>query len=216
MGMMRIRQQSSTTDAVRGTPRWRRHRIVVATTVVLTAAAASVAATRARVRPAAALDDPGVSVVANLERRELSIMEGNSVAETFPVAIGRGSKPTPPGHYMIRKIIWNPEWIPPDKAWAKGKKPQAAGAADNPMRVVKIFFKEPDYYIHGTNDVESLGSAASHGCLRMDPDDAYRAARYLMDHGGSPRDESWFWRVLHFRSETKTVYLDNPIPMTVE
>jgi hypothetical protein len=83
------------------------------------------------------------------------------------------------------------------------------------MKVVKIFFREPDYYIHGTDDIESLGSAASHGCLRMHPDDAYRVARYLMDHGGQPRDENLFWRILHFRRETKTVYLQNPIPMTV-
>jgi hypothetical protein len=83
------------------------------------------------------------------------------------------------------------------------------------MKLVKIFFQEPDYYIHGTSEVESLGEAASHGCLRMDPDDAYRVARFLMENGGQPRDESWFWRVLHLRSETKTVYLDHPIPMTV-
>ena len=214
--MMRIGQQSSTTDTMRAEPRRRWVRIAAATAAVLTAGSASVAATRAHARSAVAVDDPGVSVVANLERRELSIMDGNSVAETFPVAIGRGSKPTPPGHYTIRKIVWNPEWVPPDQPWAKGKKTQAPGAKGNPMRVVKIFFKEPDYYIHGTDDVESLGSAASHGCLRMDPDDAYRVARYLMDHGGSPRDESWFWRVLPFHNETKTVYLDNPISMTVE
>ncbi|MFI5228203.1 MAG: L,D-transpeptidase [Gemmatimonadales bacterium] len=157
-----------------------------------------------------------MAIVANLERRQLSIVQGNSVVETFPVAVGRGSKPTPPGQYTIHRIVWNPAWVPPDQPWAKGKKPQAPGAATNPMRVVKIFFKEPDYYIHGTDDVESLGNAASHGCLRMDPDDAYRVARYLMENGGAPRDESWFWRVLHFRSETKTVYLDNPVPMTVE
>ena len=84
------------------------------------------------------------------------------------------------------------------------------------MKLVKIFFKEPDYYIHGTNDVESLGEAESHGCLRLDPDDAYRVARYVMEHGGQPRDENWFWRVVHFHSETKTVYLDTPVPMTVQ
>src|SRR5262249_44275821 len=140
----------------------------------------------------------------------------DSVLESFDVAVGKGSKPTPQGSYTIRKIVWNPAWIPPDEPWARDKKPEAPGSKSNPMKLVKIFFHEPDYYIHGTGDVESLGSAASHGCLRMDPDDAYRVARYLMDHGGSPRDENWFWRVLHFRSETKTVYLDNPIPMTVD
>jgi len=159
--------------------------------------------------------DPGISVVADLSSRTLSLREGGTVVETFPIAVGRGSMPTPQGNYSIRKIIWNPAWIPPDRAWARDKVAQAPGAADNPMRLVKIYFREPDYYIHGTNQVESLGEAASHGCLRMDPDDAYRVARYLMEHGGSPRDESWFQRVLHFRSESQTVYLDNPIPMTV-
>ena len=53
------------------------------------------------------------------------------------------------------------------------------------------------------------------GVFAWTPDDAYRVARYLMEHGGEPRDESWFRRVLHFRSETRTVYLSNPIAMAV-
>jgi lipoprotein-anchoring transpeptidase ErfK/SrfK len=160
-------------------------------------------------------DDDGVHLIADLKARTLEVRDGDSVVATYPVAVGRDSKPTPPGNFSIHRIVWNPAWIPPDEPWAKGKKPQPPGAPENPMKLVKIFFKEPDYYIHGTNEVESLGEAESHGCLRMDPDDAYRVARYLMEHGGQPRDENWFWRVVHFRSETKTVYLDTPVPMTV-
>ena len=178
-------------------------------------AAAAVAA-GARAEPAeSAFADPPVRVVADLSTRRLSILQGTDVIESYPVAIGKGSKPTPTGSYTIRKIVWNPAWVPPDSKWAKGKEPQPPGSKDNPMKLVKIFFKEPDYYIHGTSAVETLGEEASHGCLRMDPDDAYAVARFLMEHGGEPRDESWFWRVLHFRSETRTVYLDNSIPMTV-
>jgi lipoprotein-anchoring transpeptidase ErfK/SrfK len=186
--------------------------------ILLSSLVAATAVTTGRApRPAeAALRDPPVRVVADLSTRRLSILEGGDVVESYPVAIGRGSKPTPTGDYRIRKIVWNPAWIPPDSKWAKGKKPQPPGAEDNPMKLVKIFFKEPDYYIHGTNAPETLGEAASHGCLRMDPDDAYEVARFLMDHGGQPRDESWFWRVLHFRSETQTIYLDAPIAMTVQ
>ncbi len=160
-------------------------------------------------------NDPPIALVADISERKLVIRQANGDVMTFPISVGRGSKPTPRGNYRIRKIVWNPAWTPPDEKWAKDKKPQPPGAKDNPMKLVKIFFKEPDYYIHGTSDVETLGEAASHGCLRMDPDDAYRVARYLMENGGSPRDENWFWRVLHFRSETKTVYLDQPIPITV-
>ena len=161
------------------------------------------------------VDDPEIRVEVDLSQRKLYIESSDDTLESYDVAVGRGSMPTPQGSYSIRKIIWNPSWVPPDQAWARDKSPQRPGAKANPMKLVKIFFREPAYYIHGTGELESLGSAASHGCLRMDPDDAYRLARYLMDHGGSPRDENWFWRVLHFRRETKTVYLDNPIPMTV-
>jgi lipoprotein-anchoring transpeptidase ErfK/SrfK len=159
--------------------------------------------------------DASENLLADLSQRKLYIKEGDSVVETFNVAVGKGSKPTPQGNYKIRKIIWNPAWIPPDEPWAKDKKPQPPGAKANPMKLVKIFFHEPDYYIHGTGDVESLGEAASHGCLRMDPDDAYRVAKYLMEHGGQPQDESWFWRVLHCRSECKSVYLNHARPMVV-
>ena len=160
-------------------------------------------------------DPPPVSLYASLGQRKILLREGDSVVREFPIAIGRDSKPTPTGNYKIRKIVWNPAWIPPDESWAKGKTAQEPGAKDNPMKLVKIFFQEPDYYIHGTNEVESLGEAKSHGCLRMDPDDAYHLAKFLMEHGGQPRDDSWYYRVLHFRSETKNVYLDHPIPLTI-
>jgi lipoprotein-anchoring transpeptidase ErfK/SrfK len=159
--------------------------------------------------------DQPLTLRADLSARTLYLQLGSSVAASYPIAIGLDSKPTPTGTFRIKKIVWNPAWVPPDEKWAKNKTAQAPGAKANPMKLVKIFFKEPDYYIHGTSDIESLGDRASHGCLRMDPDHAYLVARYVMTHGGSPRDENWFWRVLHFRSETKTVYLDNPIPLTI-
>lgn len=190
-----------------------KHRLAAA--LIVSTGAFVVSASAHSVAPKPLSPDPEVSLIADLSERKLVIREGNENVETFAISIGRGSKPTPRGDYRIRKIVWNPAWIPPDENWAKDKKPQPPGAKDNPMKLVKIFFKEPDYYIHGTSDVESLGEAASHGCLRMHPDDAYRVARFLMENGGQPREEGWFWRVLHFRSETKTVYLDHPIPITV-
>ena len=83
------------------------------------------------------------------------------------------------------------------------------------MKTVKIFFQEPDYYIHGTDDVESLGSAASHGCLRMHPQEVADLAKIIMEHGGQPREENWFWRIIHSRREEKVVYLNSPIVLTI-
>ena len=163
----------------------------------------------------AAVASPSLRLTASLSERKLYVEERDEVVLSFPIAIGLPQHPTPTGSFLIRRIVWNPAWIPPEEKWARRDRPRAAGDPYNPMRLVKIFFRPPDYYIHGTPYVGSLGKAASHGCLRMDPVDAAEVAQYVMEHGGQPRDENWFWRVIHARSETKTVNLRNPIPMTI-
>ena len=140
--------------------------------------------------PSAFVKEAPLELNANLRERTITASQGSATLATYPVAIGQPKYPTPPGIYMIRKIVWNPSWKPPPgSAWAKGKTEKGPGEPGNPMKVVKIFFKEPDYYIHGTDDVESLGAAESHGCLRMDPNDVAALAKMVMDHGGEPRGE---------------------------
>lgn len=154
---------------------------------------------------------------ASVSERMLYVQRGDTTLKTFLVAVGTDDYPTPRGTYTINKMIWNPSWRPPPNSdWAKGKKATGPGDPRNPMKVVKIFFKEPDYYIHGTDAVESLGSAASHGCLRMDPSEVAELAKLIMEHGGQPREENWFLRLLHSRREEKPIYLDNPVTITVE
>lgn len=144
------------------------------------------------------------------------VQRGDSTLKTYAVAVGQDRYPTPEGTFTISRIVWNPSWHPPPEAdWAKGKKAKGPGDPGNPMKVVKIFFHDPDYYIHGTGDVESLGSAASHGCLRMDPEEVADLAKIIMEHGGEPREENWFWRIIHSRREEKTIYLSNPISLTI-
>lgn len=160
--------------------------------------------------------EPAPYMVADLSDKILYIYEGDSVGEMFDIANGRDSYPTPEGAFKIRKLTWNPSWTPPDSKWARNKSAKAPGSPRNPMKIVKIFFKEPDYYIHGTDDIGSLGSADSHGCLRMAPDDVMKVGKWVMEHGGQPQEENWFKRILHSRSEEKVIYLSNPVPITVQ
>ena len=183
--------------------------------LLATVTAARYASTSAAPAAKAAAAGPSLRLTASLSNRKIYLEEKDEVVLSFPIAIGLPQHPTPTGSFLIRKIVWNPSWIPPDEKWARRDRPRAAGDPANPMRLVKIFFRPPDYYIHGTPYVGSLGRAASHGCLRMDPVDAAEVAQYVMEHGGQPRNENWFWRVIHARSETRTVNLRNPIPMTI-
>jgi lipoprotein-anchoring transpeptidase ErfK/SrfK len=162
-------------------------------------------------------DAPRLYLVADLSAKRLKMFQSDTLLWQYPISDGEGNYPTPVGNYRIRKLVWNPRWTPPPgSAWAKKYTPKGPGEKGNPMKVVKIFFREPDYYIHGTAETGRLGNAASHGCIRMDPEHIAEVARYIMEHGGQPREESWFWRVLHFRSEEKPIYLKNPIPLRIK
>jgi murein L,D-transpeptidase YcbB/YkuD len=173
-----------------------------------------VAAPKPDLRTFGKVDAP-VRLAANLSAKELTVVAGNGALRTFKVAIGAAPYRTPTGTYNIRKIVWNPSWIPPDSKWAKGKTAKGPGEPGNPMKVAKIFFREPDYYIHGTAELNSLGTADSHGCLRMSPDDVAELAQFLMENGGQAREEGWFSRVIHMRWKTHTVTLSQPVVLTI-
>jgi murein L,D-transpeptidase YcbB/YkuD len=158
--------------------------------------------------------DGTLTLEASLSSRKLTVRKDGEIVKEYDVAVGTDGHPTPTGEFSIQKIVWNPAWVPPDAKWAQGKSAQAPGHPGNPMKLVKIFWKEPDYYIHGTGDVESLGSAASHGCLRMDPDEAGEVALMVMENGGQFRDWDWVKGILHV-GDQRVVRLATPTPMTV-
>lgn len=153
-------------------------------------------------------------LTADISKRQLYLWKGGEVSKSYPVAVGKPGNATPRGTFTIRRIIWNPGWVPPNEPWAKGKTAKKPGQKGNPMRVAKIFFREPDYYIHGTPHTGSLGTAASHGCLRMDPDQVAELAHQVMNAGGVARDWSWVKATLRMGS-TRTVHLKRPVSITI-
>jgi lipoprotein-anchoring transpeptidase ErfK/SrfK len=163
--------------------------------------------------PAKAPED-ALTLAADLSTRRLTVTRGGEVIKEYDVAVGKPQYPTPRGTFNVHRIVWNPKWVPPDSKWARGKKTAAPGSPHNPMKLVKIFFQEPDYYIHGTDDLDSLGEADSHGCLRMDPNDAGELALLLMDNSGVSRDWDWVKGILHL-GDQRVVSLATPATLTI-
>jgi lipoprotein-anchoring transpeptidase ErfK/SrfK len=172
------------------------------------------AATRESTTEAATAN--GFSLMVDLSDRQLSVMQNGEVSATYAVAVGAPSFPTPRGTFSVQRIVWNPRWVPPDAKWAQNKIAREPGDPKNPMGKVKIFFKEPDYYIHGTREVDSLGQAESHGCLRMRNSEAVELARLVMTHGGVGKPDSWFQRIVNRMRSTQSVRLANPVTVTIQ
>lgn len=161
--------------------------------------------------PAEAATSP-LSLAVSTKKKILVVRENGKEVQRYTVAVGTKKKPTPNGRFTVSHIVWNPSWHPPNEVWARGKKATPPGHPDNPMKVVKIFFQEPDYYIHGTGDDDSLGEAASHGCIRMGEADVFALARYLQEHGGAPKPEEWYDKVTKAGRPASVVL---PKPLTI-
>ncbi|MGH7445952.1 MAG: L,D-transpeptidase [Longimicrobiales bacterium] len=166
--------------------------------------------------PGVSFDDASLRMRIDVSERKLYIEENGSRTASYNIAVGTADHPTPRGSFTVRRLIWNPRWVPPDSDWAKGEKPREPGDPKNPMGRVKIFFKEPTYYIHGTNAEASIGSAASHGCVRMLNGDVIEVARLLMDRGGAPVEPGLIQRLINRVRQTKEVRLTNPVPLRIQ
>jgi lipoprotein-anchoring transpeptidase ErfK/SrfK len=89
------------------------------------------------------------------------------LAKTYTVAVGMEGLETPEGLYEIQEKQVNPSWHVPDSAWAGDLAGQVIPPGpEDPIKARWMGIFE-GAGIHGTEETESLGSAASHGCVRM-------------------------------------------------
>jgi lipoprotein-anchoring transpeptidase ErfK/SrfK len=151
----------------------------------------------------------------DLSERRLYVEQAGEVTKSYDVAVGTRAHPTPRGSFAVRRVIWNPRWVPPDAAWARDKKPAGPGDPHNPMGRVKAFFREPDYYIHGTEDGSSIGRAASHGCVRMRNADVIELGKLLVEHGGANVEPGLIQRLINRVRQTHEVRLPRPVPVRI-
>ncbi|HEX5609056.1 MAG TPA: L,D-transpeptidase/peptidoglycan binding protein [Solirubrobacterales bacterium] len=97
----------------------------------------------------------------------LRLWKNLKLAKTYTVAVGQEGLETPEGLYAIQEKEENPTWHVPDSAWAGS----LAGSVippgpSNPIKARWMGIFE-GAGIHGTEETYSLGTAASHGCVRM-------------------------------------------------
>jgi lipoprotein-anchoring transpeptidase ErfK/SrfK len=97
----------------------------------------------------------------------LRLWEHLKLAKAYTVAVGQEGLETPEGLYHIQEKQENPSWHVPDSAWAGDLAGQVIPPGpEDPIKARWMAIFE-GAGIHGTEETESLGSAASHGCVRM-------------------------------------------------
>jgi lipoprotein-anchoring transpeptidase ErfK/SrfK len=93
------------------------------------------------------------------------------LAKSYTVAIGAAGYDTPSGLYDIESKEVNPTWHVPDSEWAGELAGQDIPPGPGNPLVARWMGIYNGAGFHGTYETGSLGSAASHGCIRMSVDD---------------------------------------------
>ena len=105
-------------------------------------------------------------LVASIGQRKVRLIRNGKVWKTYPIAVGQAAFPTPTGEYEINDKQVDPTWYPPDSPWAAELSSIPAGPG-NPLGTRWIGTTAPAIGLHGTYADYSVGTAASHGCMRM-------------------------------------------------
>jgi lipoprotein-anchoring transpeptidase ErfK/SrfK len=125
-----------------------------------------------RVRPKVNVNDLArvYSSVITIDKAHfrLRLFRGLKFAKSYGVAVGQPAYPTPSGRFSITSKQVNPVWSVPNSPWAgelQGTTVEG-GSAANPLKARWIGIAN-GVGIHGTGEDWSIGTRASHGCIRM-------------------------------------------------
>jgi lipoprotein-anchoring transpeptidase ErfK/SrfK len=98
----------------------------------------------------------------------LRLYKDLELVKTYPIAVGQVGLETPAGLYDIQNKAVNPAWNVPNSAWAGSLAGTVVpgGVPENPLKArwLGIYGGAG---IHGTDARGSIGTNASHGCIRM-------------------------------------------------
>ncbi|MFZ0685156.1 MAG: L,D-transpeptidase [Terriglobales bacterium] len=102
-------------------------------------------------------------MLVSIPDRKLALFANGKLVRVYPVAVGKSSTPSPVGEFKIVNHVSNPTY------YHKGK--VIAAGAGNPVGTRWMGLSAKGYGIHGTNQPNSIGKAASTGCIRMGKQD---------------------------------------------
>ena len=83
------------------------------------------------------------------------------------------------------------------------------------MGRARLVYKMP-YTIHGTDNLDSLGKAVSHGSIRLANEHVIPLAEMLLKAGNSWHGQDWFKQMTQNRSEEYQIPLENKVPLKIQ
>jgi L,D-transpeptidase ErfK/SrfK len=119
------------------------------------------------VKPKVTKKKLGKVLLVDLSQRKIRLYSKGKLEKTYRCAVGMRGYSTPTGSFkIVRKVKW-PTWGNPGSAWAKNMPSYIGPGPSNPLGTRALYLNVSGIRIHGTSKRSSIGTAASHGCMRM-------------------------------------------------
>ena len=120
------------------------------------------------VAPKVTADKLGKTIEVNLSTNRLTFYDGLKVRKVYPVATGQPSFPTPQGTWEVVYKRMHPTWTnPAPDGWGADMPKSIPPGPGNPLGTRAMSLNASGILIHGTYASYSIGTYASHGCIRM-------------------------------------------------
>lgn len=123
---------------------------------------------------------PPVAVKIDTKTNMLGVFAEDKLIAAYPVTIGSAQTASPIGEWKVTRITKMPTFRYDKKMLKHGKRSGnfhlLPPGPNNPVGVIWIALNKKGIGIHGTNDPDSIGRSASHGCIRLANWDIVRLA----------------------------------------
>ncbi|RJQ30938.1 MAG: L,D-transpeptidase [Actinobacteria bacterium] len=97
----------------------------------------------------------------------LYVYKAGKVIKSVRVAVGQPEWPTPMGTWKVVGKDEMPWWHNPHKSWSASMPESIPPGVSNPLGLRAMYLSAEAVAIHGTSNYGSIGTAASHGCIRV-------------------------------------------------
>lgn len=119
-------------------------------------------------KPKVTEKDLGKTIVVVLSERRIRLYDGAKLEKSYRCAIGTPAYPTPKGQFEIVAKRYMPTWVnPAPNGWGADMPTSIGPGPSNPLGTRALNLNAPGIRFHGTTKGYSIGTAASHGCMRM-------------------------------------------------
>ena len=127
------------------------------------------------------LAPPPTSIKIDIKTNMLGVFEADKLVAAYPVTVGSAQTASPIGEWKVRAVTKLPRFRYDKQMLQHGERSGnfhiLPPGPRSPVGVIWIALNKKGIGLHGTNEPETIGRAASHGCVRLANWDVVRLAQ---------------------------------------